>query len=56
MKYLVAILMTLEGEYYRKSRTTQETALRVAILMTLEGEYYCIESISAVIALVSQSS
>ncbi len=35
----VAILMTLEGEYYQFLRH-QQNWKRVAILMTLEGEYY----------------
>jgi len=36
----VAILMTLEGEYYLPSHAKASTVKPVAILMTLEGEYY----------------
>ena len=36
----VAILMTLEGEYYMAEIITTPALLEVAILMTLEGEYY----------------
>jgi len=36
----VAILMTLEGEYYTVFNPSLAEKLRVAILMTLEGEYY----------------
>ncbi len=38
--FQVAILMTLEGEYYRKSVEILLCGEFVAILMTLEGEYY----------------
>jgi len=38
--YLVAILMTLEGEYYEISFNASALLVTVAILMTLEGEYY----------------
>jgi len=36
----VAILMTLEGEYYWADLTHPTKLPKVAILMTLEGEYY----------------
>ncbi len=39
-RYIVAILMTLEGEYYVSSLTYLNSYYVVAILMTLEGEYY----------------
>ncbi len=38
--FAVAILMTLEGEYYSIHAVFGTAAKRVAILMTLEGEYY----------------
>jgi len=37
---IVAILMTLEGEYYMTYLLLSMIKARVAILMTLEGEYY----------------
>jgi len=40
VRFLVAILMTLEGEYYLFAIRTVDFAKAVAILMTLEGEYY----------------
>jgi len=39
----VAILMTLEGEYYLLPHNEQFGIFKVAILMTLEGEYYYFE-------------
>jgi len=36
----VAILMTLEGEYYGVYKYAKKLKFHVAILMTLEGEYY----------------
>jgi len=56
MFYAVAILMTLEGEYYRLLPLQSASCGGVAILMTLEGEYYlfcfpelgyCVESQSS---------
>jgi len=40
MLLVVAILMTLEGEYYPRKAWVLFFLMRVAILMTLEGEYY----------------
>jgi len=40
MLQTVAILMTLEGEYYRNLLSGLPPLKKVAILMTLEGEYY----------------
>jgi len=52
----VAILMTLEGEYYAKRWEDAWAPYYVAILMTLEGEYYTIRASDSNISATSQSS
>jgi len=55
---MVAILMTLEGEYYvtlMALRLTRSIVV-VAILMTLEGEYYQERALPSIDKTMSQSS